>query len=99
MNTNSSVTVEAVACRQAARGALCTLFGIVVSGPLAWILLQKFFPQPPWDGAEFFARNFHWAQSLPYLAGLALVVGYVVLMSGLYSLAEPQNRPAATAAL
>ncbi|HKP58999.1 MAG TPA: hypothetical protein VJV78_19895 [Polyangiales bacterium] len=95
----SHTASDSIACRQGAHAALVTLFGIVTSGPLALVVLQVFWPQPPWQNAAEFARNFHVAQSVPYLAGLFLVSGYVVLIASLHALAEPEQRPATTAAL
>src|SRR4051812_38045488 len=94
-----SRTTHARWCRFGERGALATLVGIVFSGPLAFLWLAKAHPQPAWQGAEVFARHYHVAQSLPYLAGIFLVAGYVALVSSLSALARDEHRAAATAAL
>jgi hypothetical protein len=95
----SSATATFHACRWGARAALCTLAGIVLSGPFALILLANVHPQPPWKDAELFARHYHPIQSLPYLGGLLLVGGMVALMASLQSLAHAKQRAMATTAL
>ena len=75
---SSAATVPA--CRWGAHAAICTLFGIVVSGPLAVLVLSVVRPQPAWSDAETFARHYHWLQALPYFGGFFLVVGFVTMM-------------------
>lgn len=87
------------ACRWGERAAICTLLGIVVSGPIAVVLLALFHPQPPWKDAETFARHYHWLQALPYFGGFFLVFGFVALMASLYVLAPAEQRARATTAL
>jgi hypothetical protein len=82
-----------------ARASLCTLVGIVVSGPLTWLVLGALSPQRAWENAAVFAQNFRPAQSLPYVAGLLLVAGYVGLIASLHAIAPPEHKPAANVAL
>lgn len=86
-------------CRLGILGGFATLIGILFSGPLAFVWLASTHPQPPWQSAELFAKYYHPAQSLPYLAGVFLVGGYVVLMSSLHALAAEEHKAMATAAL
>jgi hypothetical protein len=99
MTTHTSPTAEAISCRLGAWGALSTLVGILLSGPLAILWLEKTHPQPAWRGAETFAQSYHGAQSLPYFAGFFLVGGYVVLMSSLHALASAEQKAIATTSL
>ena len=57
--------------------AITTLLGIVVSGPLVLLVVNATHPQPPWQDAALYARNYHPVQVFPYLGGLLLVVGLV----------------------
>jgi hypothetical protein len=90
---------RAAACRQGIRGALATLFGIVLSGPPVFVWLRATHPQPDWRDAETFARHFHRAQTIPYVAGVVLVSGYVLLLAALHQLASEERKAASTAAL
>ena len=87
------------ACRWGAHSAICTLLGIVVSGPLAVLVLSLLHPQPPWTDAETFARHYHWLQALPYFGGFFLVGGLVATMASLSVLAPPEQKAGATTAL
>jgi hypothetical protein len=58
----------------AIRGALATLIGIVVSGPIS-LALVSLRPQPAWTGPDAFARAYHPLQTLPYFTGFLLVGG------------------------
>ncbi|HCV42558.1 MAG TPA: hypothetical protein DGH68_03670 [Bacteroidetes bacterium] len=69
-------------------GAIATLIGIILSGPLALVLVNLVHPQPAWMDAQTFVNNFHAVQTLPFFGGIALVIGYVVLMAALHHLAD-----------
>lgn len=58
---------EQRARRLGAVAAASTLLGIVVSGPLALLVVNATHPQPPWQGPELYARSFHAIQVFPYL--------------------------------
>jgi hypothetical protein len=93
------VTSASTACRTGIYAAMATLIGLLLSGPPAIVLLAELHPQPPWQGAEVFAQNFHPSQAFPYWAGFFLVGAYVVLMASLHALATEAQKPRATAAL
>jgi hypothetical protein len=76
------------AYRFAMAAAFATLVGIVVSGPLALLLVNATHPQPPWQDAALFARSYHPVQLLPYLGGLVLVGGLVSLVTSIHALAD-----------
>lgn len=96
MNTSAAT---AQACLWGAYASICTLLGIVVSGPLAIIVLSMMSPQPPWSDAETFARHYHWLQALPYFGGFFLVFGFVTTMASLFVLAPTEQKASATTAL
>jgi hypothetical protein len=97
VKTPTTATMKA--CRMGMWSALCTLLGTLLSGPLAVIVLAKLHPQPPWQGAELFARSFHVSQTFPYFAGFFLVGGFVTLMASLHALATDEQKPRTAAAL
>ena len=68
--------------------AITTLLGIVVSGPLALLVVNATHPQPPWQNAALYARSYHPVQVFPYLGGLLLVVGLVLLVTSVHALAD-----------
>jgi len=97
--TSRAIRDDRVACRVGAFGAACTLVGILLSGPLALLAINATHPQPPWAGAEVFALNYHPIQALPYLGGLALVAGLVLLVTSSHVLARPEQKAFTTAAV
>ena len=66
--------------------------GFGFSGPVALILVESTHPQPLWRGPAAFAQNYHPLQTLPYLAGFALIGGFVALNASLHHLAMPAQR-------
>jgi hypothetical protein len=78
--------------------ALMTMFGIVISGPLALMVVEATHPQPPWQGAALYARSFHMVQVFPYLGGLLLVAGLVLLVTSIHALAADEQKPLTGAA-
>jgi len=87
------------ACRWGAHAAVSAMVGIVVSGPLALILLSLLAPQPPWSDAEVFAQHYRALQSMPYFGGFLLVGGFVAMMGSLAALAPAEHRARAETAL
>jgi hypothetical protein len=79
--------------RLGAVAAACTLLGIVVSGPLALLVVSATHPQPQWQGPELYARSFHPIQVFPYLGGLLLVGGLVSLITSIHALARDDYKP------
>ena len=73
--------------------AITTLLGIVVSGPLALLVVNATHPQPPWQDAALYARSYHPVQVFPYLGGLLLVVGLVLLVTSVHALADRELKP------
>jgi Ni/Fe-hydrogenase subunit HybB-like protein len=81
------------ALRAGAAGAILVIVGVVLSGPLGLIAVNAIHAQPAWHGARTFAENFHSVQTAPFFAGIALVLGFVVVMAALYHLASERQKP------
>ena len=81
------------------QAALVVIIGIVLSGPLAVLLVSLVHPQPAWSGAARFADELHPIQLLPYAGGFLLVGGFVALIAGLHTLAPSTHRARATFAI
>ena len=90
---------DRAACRLGVIAAAGTLFGIVVSGPLAVWLVSSTHPQPAWSGPQQFVRHFHPVQIAPYPGGIVLVAAVILLIASLHALARPAQRALANAAL
>jgi hypothetical protein len=82
--------------RHAAWGAV---LGVLVSGPLALLVVNASHPQPPWQDAASFARHYHPIQIAPYFGGMLLIGALVMLISSTHTLARSEDRPRTTAAL
>lgn len=80
-------------------GAWLTITGVVVSGPLALVLVNALHPQPPWQDPETFVRHFHPMQTLPFFGGFFLIGGFVLLIASLHAMANEAQKPWTTAAL
>lgn len=98
-HSSSSGQRLTAACRLGFFGAVATLAGIVLSGPLAVVLVEVTHPQPAWTDAATFARSFHAIQILPYPGGIVLVAGLLLLVSAVAALAGPSKAPLATVGL
>jgi hypothetical protein len=87
------------ACRLGTAGAVAALVGVVLSGPLALLVVNATHPQPPWLDAATFARSYHPVQALPFVAGFLLVGGLVLLVASLHALAPAARRPITSVAM
>jgi hypothetical protein len=87
------------AARSAAHAALAVIAGIVLSGPLALLVVALVHPQPPWASPALFAAEFDRIQLLPYFGGFLLIGGCVALVAHLAALAPPAQRGRANVAL
>jgi hypothetical protein len=65
-------------------GALVALFGLLLSGPLGFLIVQLLHPQPAWISSRVFAANYHGFQNIPYYFGFLLVGGMLILAAGHY---------------
>jgi len=73
--------------------------GVVLSGPLALIVVALVHGQPPWRDAATFATEFDRVQLLPYLGGFVLIGGCVALIASLHPLVPSERRARANSAL
>jgi hypothetical protein len=80
-------------------GAWLTIIGVVVSGPLALVLVNALHPQPPWRDPDTFVRHFHPMQTLPFFGGFFLIGGFVLLIASLHTMAKETQRASTAAAL
>jgi hypothetical protein len=80
-------------------GAVCALAGAILSGPVAMLVVELSYPQPPWRGPRAFVENYHPVQALPYFLGFFLVGGFVLLIAALHSEASVEQRARSGAAL
>ncbi|RJP81019.1 MAG: DUF4386 family protein [Candidatus Zixiibacteriota bacterium] len=72
--------------------ALIAAAGVLLSGPVGLALVLMTHPQPPWESAEGFARNYHAVQTLPYWLGFLLVGGWLALIVALHRVAEDHHK-------
>jgi hypothetical protein len=79
-------------CRAGIYGAAGTLLGVLISGPLAVAFVSATRPQPPWQSAEVFARNYHPIQIVPYLGGIVLVAALVALIASIHAMARAEQK-------
>jgi len=93
------MTTTTSANRSVVTGAIVTLAGIVLSGPVSLALVNTLHPQPSWTGPEAFALAYHPIQTLPYFTGFLLVGGSLYLVAALQTLADETHRVRATAGL
>lgn len=73
-------------------GLWLSLAGALFSGPVALAVVGAVHPQPPWQDAAIFAASYHPVQLLPYLLGLLLVSGFLIVVASLHALAAPEHR-------
>jgi hypothetical protein len=66
------------------RGALTGLWGFVLSGPVAVLLVTLIHPQPEWISALVFVDHYHPIQNLPYFLGFLIPAGMLMLGAGHY---------------
>lgn len=90
---------DTAATRLGLWGAIATIPGILLSSPVAVVLIGRTYPQPPWQGVPAFVEHFHPLQTAPFFAGFLLVGGYLAAMVGLHLTAAPRHRPRTLLAL
>lgn len=90
---------DRAACRFGIAGAWLTIAGIVVSGPVGLAVVSMVHRPSRWTGPEAFVRAFHPVQAIPFFGGFALILGCLMVMSAISSVANPSQRPRATASI
>jgi hypothetical protein len=84
---------EQTAVRIGFWAAVCTVPGILLSGPVGVLIIALTHPQPAWRDARTAAENFHFVQNLPYFGGIFLLVAYVVTFAAIYQSADESRKP------
>lgn len=84
MNYNSQIN------RFLSISAVITIIGILFSGPVGVLIISMLRPQPVWQGAEVFANNYHRVQSLPFIFGFFMMLGFVLFISAISRLADTE---------
>ena len=80
-------------------GAIATIIGIILSGPLSMVVVALIRPQPLWENARLFTENYHPIQAMPYYAGFFLVIGSATMVAAIYHIAEEGQKAQALLAL
>lgn len=65
-------------------GAVVALTGYVMSGPVAFLIVRLWKPQPLWVSPDVFAENYSAIQDMPYYFGFLLIGGMLMLVAGHY---------------
>lgn len=73
--------------------------GIILSGPVAVVLVELLAPQPAWRDATTFIQHYSWLQTLPYLFGFLILGGCVVFTASLVATGSEKQRPLELTAL
>ena len=67
-----------------ALGAIIALTGYILSGPVAFIIVNLIKPQPAWSSPAVFVQHYSVIQDLPYYFGFLLIGGMLMLSAGIY---------------
>ena len=65
-------------------GALVALIGYIMSGLVAFLIVNLAKPQPAWVSAAVFVENYAPIQNLPFYFGFLLIGGMLMLSAGHY---------------
>jgi hypothetical protein len=63
---------------------LVALIGFLMSGPVAFLIVNLVKPQPEWVSPALFAENYSPIQDLPFYFGFLLIGGMLMLAAGHY---------------
>lgn len=67
--------------------AIIVITGILLSGPIG-VLLTLIKPQPQWKDEITFVANYHPVQTIPYMFGFILLIGFTLFISTSFRLAS-----------
>lgn len=67
--------------------AIILITGILLSGPIG-VLLTLIKPQPQWKDEIIFVSNYHPVQTVPYMFGFILIIGFTLFISTSFRLAS-----------
>ncbi|MCF8236187.1 MAG: hypothetical protein K9G67_14435 [Bacteroidales bacterium] len=70
--------------------AVITIIGILFSGPVGVLIVSMLHPQPLWHDAEVFANYYHRVQTLPFIFGFFMMIGFVLFISAIIRLADTE---------
>ncbi len=65
-------------------GSIVALVGYILSGPVAFIIVNLIKPQPVWVSPSVFVENYATIQDLPFYFGFLLIGGMLMLATGHY---------------
>lgn len=99
MRDDDDFEARRAALRLGLRAAIGIVVGVLLSGPLAIVLVAVLAPQPPWSDVPTFIAHAHPLQILPYAGGFVLVAACAGLLASLHVLAPARYRVRTTAAL
>jgi hypothetical protein len=74
-------------------GSLVALAGFILSGPIAFVIVQVVRPQPTWVSSSVFVENYHIIQDIPYYFGFLLIGGMLMLSVGHYLSETGKSEP------
>jgi len=61
--------------------------GLILSGPVGVLLVSVIGGQPEWKNSETFIDHYHSVQTLPYIFGFIMLIGFILLVAALKGLA------------
>jgi hypothetical protein len=73
-------------------GAIVTLLGALLSGPVSLAVLTAIRPSTPWVDPATFARSYSAVEALPYFLGFMLVAGSVMMITAIYHASEDRHK-------
>jgi hypothetical protein len=69
------------------------LAGLILSGPVGFLLVELTRPQPRWTSVAAFVAHYHVIQTIPYYFGFVLISGILMLTGAHYVTACKNNYP------
>ncbi|MCF8232186.1 MAG: hypothetical protein K9J27_08355 [Bacteroidales bacterium] len=72
--------------------AVIIIIGILFSGPVGVLITSISHPQPAWQNVEVFIRNYHPVQTLPFVFGFLMLLGFVLFFSAVIRLADTETK-------
>jgi hypothetical protein len=89
----SEISPKASGHRLGKTGAILTIVGTLLSGPISILVVSLVQAQPPWESAGVFVENFHRIQTLPFYLGFLLIIGSILIIASIYQMAVEKSRP------
>jgi len=74
-------------------GAWLQLIAVVIGGPLLVMVVNTVAPQPAWSDITTFSSHYSFLQSLPYWAGIILIIGNVLFVVSAGRFPEVRETP------